>query len=316
VQFVPLWTSVLRSRKVASLSESLRWTWIACLLVAQEHDHKHGTLPNVDDMSYALHMEPAELMSRLSRLSRAGFIEEHGGVYSIHDWDDWKHRPDPTATARKRAQRERERLKTQAVTSRNGEPDASGDVTVTAVTSKSHGCHAPTQLNRPQQNTHPPTPRDGGDECACEPFDPSGEEDESPDIVRLPEPAWTTEQRRVVEQATRWWGASNGDSVVGSLLRTYPVGWVEEAIHSHHGKVQDRLQPARLEGFCRMLWAGGAWQPEKRTGPGKPLRHDGPTNMPPAIPPEELARLQAQAGPQMTREEYRRQLAEQRRAHG
>lgn len=160
MQFVPLWTSILNSRKVAGLPDDLYRMWTLCLVVAQEYDHRYGTLPAPDDLSYRLHLDPKECMSRLSRLSRDGFIEIQDGVYSIHDWEDWKHRPDPTSAARKRAQRQREREKKQEVTSESDDTDPSIDVTVTAVTSQMSQCHAPTNLTLPDLKTHPPTPRD------------------------------------------------------------------------------------------------------------------------------------------------------------
>lgn len=139
MQFVPLWTAILRSRKVAGLPDDLFRTWTLCLLTAQEHDHKHGSLPPVDDFSYSIHMEAKSLMSRLSRLVTLRFLDIRDGVYYIHDWDDWKHRPDPTGAARKRAQRERERqkeLEAQEDNDRNGEYHESENVTVTPVTSR------------------------------------------------------------------------------------------------------------------------------------------------------------------------------------
>jgi len=210
MQFVPLWTTILRSRKVAGISESLRWTWVECLLTAQEHDHKHGTLPNVDDMSYALHMESEELMSRLSRLSRAGFLDEQDGVYSIHDWEDWKYRPDPTAAARKRAERERKNAQDKhgnGVKDEDMGHDRSSDVTVTAVTSEMSQCHAPT--------TTTTTTQLNSTETQYPPYPPSG--DDVVDFGRL-----TLKDRFDLE--------SIGEQLSGWRAMNYPDDWIKDAI--------------------------------------------------------------------------------------
>jgi hypothetical protein len=185
MQFVPLWTSILRSRKVATLPDDLYRTWTLCLLTAQEHDHKHGSLPSVDDLSYSLHMSNDNCLSRLSRLVTLKFLDLRDGIYYIHDWDDWKHKPDPTGTARKQAQREREReqlRKAKEVTERNGEHDTIEDVTdvtVTSVTSQMSQCHAPTQLNYNSTTTQrqPPQPPAGTNVVES-----SSSEDEPPEF--------------------------------------------------------------------------------------------------------------------------------------
>jgi hypothetical protein len=105
VQYVPLWTCILKSKKVARLSPALFRFWILCLVSAQEHDHRKGTLPSLDDLAYSLHMRTAEVQSLMSQLVRRNFVTDRDGVYEIHDWKDWKYDPDPTAAERKRRQR-------------------------------------------------------------------------------------------------------------------------------------------------------------------------------------------------------------------
>lgn len=261
MQFVPFWTNILRSRKVAAMPDDLYRTWTYCLLAAQEFDNRGGTLPPTDDLSYALHMETSELMSRLSRLSRDGFLEERDGVYTIHDWDDWKHRPDPTAAARKRAQRERNRLKPKGDPPKPEGDNASDDVTVTAVTQESHACHAPTQLNSTQLTTPPPTPRDGGVACAgddLEPFDPG------PATLPLPAAAvLPPDKQRVLDRQLDRWGASNGDRVISDLLKDYPAEIVAAACDFHYFDNDGVLDARRLRGICREMLAGRWKIPEK-----------------------------------------------------
>lgn len=299
MQFVPLWTNIARSRKVAALPDDLYRTWTLCLVTAQEHDHKNGSLPTADDLAYFLHMDTEELMSRLSRLSRSGFLDVQDGVYYVHDWQDWKHRPDPTAAARKRAERDRKKsqvLPKVEVTDDSKGDEPSSDVTVTAVTSQMSQCHAPTQLNSTQlQHTQghdvtvtPVTSVTPESVCACEPLEPFEPPPESPQA------AWSQEQRRVLDKAVRWWGASNGDSVVGSLLETYPVAMVDEAIDSHHGKVNQALHPGRLAGLCRTIWDEGRWKPKsaRPNGTGESM-NSRPVARP--LPPERKATAEDEA---------------------
>ena len=105
MQYVPLWTCILKSRKVGSLSPELFRFWILCLVSAQEHDHRKGTLPSLDDLAYSLHMRMDEVEALMSQLVTRDFVADCDGVYTIHDWNDWKHVPDPTAAERKRRQR-------------------------------------------------------------------------------------------------------------------------------------------------------------------------------------------------------------------
>lgn len=125
MQYVPLWTCILKSRKVGSLPPDLFRFWILCLVSAQEHDHRRGTLPSLDDLAYSLHMESDKVADLMSQLVRRDFVTDREGVYAIHDWKDWKHLPDPTAAERKRRQRARN---AQSVTT-----DHVTDVTETAV---------------------------------------------------------------------------------------------------------------------------------------------------------------------------------------
>ena len=141
MQFVPLWTSILRSQKVAAMPDDLYRMWILCLVVAQEHDHRSGSLPCLEDLAYTLHLDAKECESRASRLNRDGFLDLIEGVYLIHDWGDWKVKNDPTGALRSRRYREK-------VKEEKGLTEMSKQAIVTAVTAvtHNHGNHGPTNL--------------------------------------------------------------------------------------------------------------------------------------------------------------------------
>ena len=110
MQFIPLWTSMLHSRKVASLSGDDYKVWTMCMLLAQEYDFRTGSLPPISDISYALHMSQKDCLSTLSTLVRGHFLDVQNGTYFVHDWSDWKLGKDPTGAEKKRRYREKKKL--------------------------------------------------------------------------------------------------------------------------------------------------------------------------------------------------------------
>jgi len=81
-------------------------------------------------------------------------------------------------------------------------------------------------------------------------------------------PLFNSRQQEVIDLATARWGASNGDSIVGDLLRVYSPELVMEAIDRHFAKVGASIKPALLMATCRGMLADG-WTPE--AGNSKPL---------------------------------------------
>ena len=79
-------------------------------------------------------------------------------------------------------------------------------------------------------------------------------------------PPWDPAQQEVIDLAGQRWGASNGDCIVGDLLRTYSAELVMEAIDRHWSKVGPALRPALLMATCRGMLADG-WQAEKSNSP-------------------------------------------------
>ncbi|MGO9920972.1 MAG: hypothetical protein ACLQIB_40575, partial [Isosphaeraceae bacterium] len=99
----------------------------------------------------------------------------------------------------------------------------------------------------------------------------------------------------VVALATQRWGASNGDCMIGDLLRAYPVELVRAAIDRHWDKVGARIRPALLRATCQGMLADG-WTPGQpapgRSGGSVPYKPEGP--VPPPVAPmteEEIAAL-------------------------
>lgn len=132
MQFVPLWTSILKSRKIGTLSPEAFRFWILCLVSAQDHDHKDGTLPRVDDLAYSLHMNVADATRLIKELVACDLICDSDACYSIHDWKDWKHNPDPTNAERQRRFREKRKMPKTPKQSENENPVTTVTVTESA----------------------------------------------------------------------------------------------------------------------------------------------------------------------------------------
>ena len=221
MQFVPLWTSILRSKKVFDLPDDLFRTWALFLLSAQEHDHRSGSLPRTEDLAHSLHLDEKECLSRLSRLSRDGFLDECEGVFTIHDWDDWKVRKDFTGAERKRRQREKDKDKKRLRKMSNG-----ADVTV---------CHGTSRdvtnvtMSRPNSTTTASI-----EEGTHSPF----------------VPILTPRQKECIDLAAARWGTQNGDSFIGDLLKTYTPEIVMESMDAHWDSVGPGLKPRLLRAIC------------------------------------------------------------------
>jgi len=106
-------------------------------------------------------------------------------------------------------------------------------------------------------------------------------------------PGWDDKQRQVIDLATSRWGASNGDFIVGDLLRGYWAELVMEAIDRHFAKVGPAIKPALLMATCRGMLADG-WKPEgpsqRRSTGSVPYKPEGPV-APPVAPLTEEQRV-------------------------
>jgi hypothetical protein len=104
------------------------------------------------------------------------------------------------------------------------------------------------------KTSDPSPPRKGGEK------EKRGESELPPLESCVPQ-VWDSRQQEVIDLATQRWGACNGDSVVGDLLRLYPAELVMEAIDRHWAKVGPGLRPAYLIATCRGMFDDG-WKPE------------------------------------------------------
>jgi hypothetical protein len=128
----------------------------------------------------------------------------------------------------------------------------------------------------------------------------------APDGTTLP---LNSLQNECISVAASRWGASNGDSAVGDLLRSYEADLVREAIDRHWAKVGPALNRALLIGTCRGMLAAG-WKREqpaqRRSGGDVPYKPEGPVPAPVApMTEEERAAFKAE-GKRLRDQSYER----------
>lgn len=175
MQYVPLWTTILRSRKIFNLDDSAFRFWINCLALAQDHDQRRGSLPDLDSIAFSLRLDDDVASSLMDRLTAAGLIDVVGTEHVIHNWDKWRYRADPTAAERKRNQRMRQK----------------SDVTDVTGQRDSHACH---ESHAIQNSTEAEQDRDRTEGACAPPAHARPRTHEAPpEVIPLapkPEPEW------------------------------------------------------------------------------------------------------------------------------
>lgn len=90
--WVKLWGDVVRTRKIAQLSDSqFRW-WINLLAIATEYDGEgEGRLPDVESIAHILRREVEETEEAVLTLIGLRLIDVDGsGDYRMHEYREWQ----------------------------------------------------------------------------------------------------------------------------------------------------------------------------------------------------------------------------------
>lgn len=107
-----LWHEFLNNPKVrgvtgalparyAGVTEALRARYVDLLCLACQKDDC-GRLPNLEEIGFALRLDPKETLKTMDFLMRARLIDRHARSYYIHDWDQWQHTTSKAAERQKR----------------------------------------------------------------------------------------------------------------------------------------------------------------------------------------------------------------------
>lgn len=76
--------------------------------------------------------------------------------------------------------------------------------------------------------------------------------------------AFGPEEQGIIEIATRRWGASNGDRIIGDFLKEYPTGWVRRAMDEMFDALQGDFRPKYLRSILQRFQQEGG--PKDRNG--------------------------------------------------
>jgi hypothetical protein len=263
-----MWDDMLDSRKHNMLPASIGWAWVQFMACANRHDYRGGTLPPMEDLTFWLRKTEQQIEDMLVECINLGLIEQAGGVFTVHNWHHWQRPADPTAANRKAKQRATEKAKpghkrdthsdTDRDTKRDINRDTNRDARVT-VTGEEENLK-----NKGQTKETRTPPSGGGGGVAVETSD-------APKVrIRIPDS----------------WAMAGAEGPIAALADLYDPTWVQAAVNQAATK-QVRGQPADLVGgILRRYQANGG------PDPAPTLRIAG---QPPAMSPEETARLEAEA---------------------
>jgi hypothetical protein len=113
-----LYDELIDDPKVQRLPPYLFKTWINFMSLANRTSHTDGTLPPINDLAFKLRMTVAEAHMQRKELVNAGLVDEHNGVYFIHNW---KGRQFVSDSSNERVRRHRDKKKRERNVSRNAD---------------------------------------------------------------------------------------------------------------------------------------------------------------------------------------------------
>lgn len=90
---------VINDPKVLSLSDALRWAWVAILCIASKHE---GKLPSIDHVSLMLRIPKARAATTLASLHAAGLLDKTETGFAPHNWNGRQYKSDVSTSRVKR----------------------------------------------------------------------------------------------------------------------------------------------------------------------------------------------------------------------
>lgn len=119
-----LYNELLDDPKVQRLAGDDFKAWINILCLASRHD---GSLPPVEDIAFALRLDPKKGAAVVARLVASGLLDKDGDRFIPHGWGARQYKSDVSTG---RVKRFRERSKKQAETQSGTAPDTDTDTDV------------------------------------------------------------------------------------------------------------------------------------------------------------------------------------------
>jgi hypothetical protein len=90
---------VINDPKVLSLSEPMRWSWVAVLCIASKHD---GNLPSLDHVALHLRVPKQKAAAALAGLHNAGLLDKTETGFAPHNWNGRQYKSDVSTERVKR----------------------------------------------------------------------------------------------------------------------------------------------------------------------------------------------------------------------
>jgi hypothetical protein len=120
---------VINDPKVLSLSEPMRWAWVAVLCIASKHD---GGLPSLDHVALLLRVPKQKAAATLAGLHTAGLLDKTETGFAPHNWNGRQYKSD-VSTDRVKRFRNGKRNASAAVSETPPETDTEADTKARAL---------------------------------------------------------------------------------------------------------------------------------------------------------------------------------------
>jgi hypothetical protein len=95
---------VINDPKVLSLSEPMRWSWVAVLCIASKHD---GNLPSLDHVALHLRVQKQKAAATLAGLHNAGLLDKTETGFAPHNWNGRQYKSDVSTERVKRFRKQK-----------------------------------------------------------------------------------------------------------------------------------------------------------------------------------------------------------------
>ncbi len=228
-----LFVEILDNPKIHELDTDLFTGWIKVLLATKKH-RQNGKLPGGQILAFWVHQEGSTVSRWLRDLEARGFLDrDDDGQLWVRNWLNWQ-----SPTSAERQQRYRARKKDDLSRTLSGGIDR--DIDREGDTNRNARCNADVTRDVTRYVTR--VTRDVTRDSAPPKITP---------------PIFDSRQQEVLDLATQRWGSSNGDCIVGDLLRIYPPELVMEAMDRHFDKVGPAIRPALLRAACQGMLSDG-----------------------------------------------------------
>jgi hypothetical protein len=95
------WSEAIENRKLQSLNGDQFKLYVNLMCIANRNEPR-GTLPEPQDVAFALRMDTNALTTDLAELKRLKFLDGNPRAYRVHGWEEWQRESDANKTPGRR----------------------------------------------------------------------------------------------------------------------------------------------------------------------------------------------------------------------